>query len=104
MEEIFSKPLANSANPTIMTMIDTFLAVIVPQFADIAIVVCCIFPALMAILGCRLGMSTEHAEHVLCISANQRMVLNLVVAEPARVPFPASRALKLDVPFIMLTA
>jgi hypothetical protein len=104
MEKIFPKSLANSANPTIVAMINTFLAVVVPQLADIAIVVSCIFPALMATLGCRLGISTEHAEHVLRISANQRMLLDFVVAEPARVPFLASEALKLDVSFIMLTA
>jgi hypothetical protein len=60
MEEVLAKSLANSANPTIIAMIYAFLAVIVPELANIAVVLGSLLLALPAILCRRLSMSTQH--------------------------------------------
>lgn len=60
VEEILAKPLTNSTDPTVMTVVYAFLAVIVPKFADIAVVQGSLLVTMSAIPCRRLSMSAQH--------------------------------------------
>lgn len=104
VEEVLAKSLANSTNSTVVTVIYALLTVIVPKLANIAVVLSSLLVAVSAILCCRLSMAAQHTQHVLRIPANERMVLDCIMAKPTRVPFFTSIALQLDIPLIVLAA
>lgn len=58
MKEVFAQALSNTADTTICAVVNTLFAVIVPEFADIAIILCSLFPAASTSLGGGLRMST----------------------------------------------
>jgi hypothetical protein len=61
MEEILAKTLSNPTYTTITAVVNALLAVIVPQLANIAVVLSSLLAAFSTILRRWLGMSTEHA-------------------------------------------
>jgi hypothetical protein len=56
MEEILPQSLSNSTYTAIGAMIDAFFAVIIPELANLAIILCSLFVAPSAVLRCRLCM------------------------------------------------
>ncbi len=101
VEEILPNALANPADPTVVTVVDALFTVIVPQLAHGTIVPSCTFPTFLAPLTSWLSATAKHAEHVSSFLAIQRMILDLVVAKPARVPPLTGKALEFHVSFVM---
>jgi len=101
MNIILPEALSTSAYATVITMIDPLRDVVIPQFADAAIVPCCSFAALLAKLTSRLGCRTKHTIHVLSLLSVQTMSLYLVVTVPAREPLTAVEALYLYVALVV---
>jgi hypothetical protein len=59
--EVFAQTFASSTDTAVWTMVDFFLAVVVPQLADIAIVACSLQLAVVAVFGCLLRCAARHA-------------------------------------------
>jgi hypothetical protein len=103
--KILPDALASSAYPTVLTMIDTLRAIVIPQLADVAIVPCPTLPTPLAPLTGGLRSVAKHTQHVLCGAAIEMVrVLFGIVAVPARVPLLAVEALDLDVAFVVFAA
>jgi hypothetical protein len=85
-------------------MVDGFVLSVLPKLADVAIVLRRYLSAVDAHFRSPLRCSTQHAEHVLGLLSNESMVFGGVVAEAASIPSLASRALELDVPFVVFAA
>jgi hypothetical protein len=93
VKEILPQTLADTADTTIIAVVNTFVRIIIPEFADVAIVLCSMFTALPTDCRGRLSMSTEHAQHVLRLRSIEVMILYLIVAETTSIPFLACKAL-----------
>ena len=61
MEKVLAQSLAYTTNATIRAMVYTLLAVIIPQLANLAKILCSPFAALFTNMGGRLSMPTDHA-------------------------------------------
>lgn len=79
MEEIPSKTAAFSADATIDAMINTFIGVIVPKFANITVIPSSPFAAPYTELPSSLRTATNHTKHVFSLLPNQDVILNLIV-------------------------
>ena len=60
VEEVFAKSESAPTNTTIMTVIDWFARPILPEFADIAVVLCRYLTAFVANIGSILWRATQH--------------------------------------------
>lgn len=103
MEEIFAETHASSTDTTIVAMIDRFALTVLPELADVTVVVGGNFATTDACVRCFLRSSTNHAKHIPGFPANKIMVLIRIMAEAACVPLLAGKALKFDVSLIVLT-
>jgi hypothetical protein len=104
VEEVLPQPFAESTDTAVITVIDRLVRVVVPQFADVTIVMCRWYLALLTHLANRLWGIAEHAEHVFRFSPRESMVLCLIMAEPTCIPSLTSAALQLDIPHVMNAA
>lgn len=90
MEVIPPKSLPDPADPTVITVINMFLGVVVPEFAGVAIVDRHPGLAGRAVLGGLLDGLAVHAEHHLGLAPDNNMVASIVVTKPAVEPSPAA--------------
>ena len=104
MEKIFAKPHTPATYPTVIAVIDGLVSTVLPKLTDIAVVLRRYLAAVVANLGCLLGCSTEHTEHVLGVLADERVVLVGIMAEPTGIPLLAGGTLQLHVPLVVLTS
>lgn len=102
--EVFAQTFSSPADTTVWAVVDLLLAVIVPELTNVTIVTCSFRLTLPAHMGCWLGCSACHAQHVLCQLPVQIVVLDCIVAVSACVPAAAFEALHLDIALVMLTA
>lgn len=58
MKEILPQSLSNSTYTAVAAMIDALFAVVIPELANLAIILRSLLAALPAVLRCRLCMST----------------------------------------------
>jgi hypothetical protein len=93
VKEILSETLTDTADTTIIAMVDTFVRIVIPEFADVAIVLRSMFTTLPTDCCGRLSMSTEHAQHVLRLRSIEVMIFYLIMAEATSIPFFARKAL-----------
>jgi hypothetical protein len=100
VEKIPPKPHTSATNSTVIAMIDGFAGAILPKLTNIAVILGRYLIAVVTYIGCFLRRSTKHAEHVLCVLADQRVILVRIVAEPTSIPLFASGTLQLHVPLI----
>lgn len=104
VEEILAQALTDSAQAALGAVVDGLVRVVVPELADVAVVVGGRTAAPDARVRGALGAAAEHAEHVLRLLPRQDVVLDGVVAETARVPPLAAGALQLDVAPVVLAS
>jgi hypothetical protein len=104
VEKVLAQPLSHPAQAAVGTVVDGLVRIVVPELADPAVVVGRRLRALGAGIRRLLRTPAEHTEHVLGLLARQDMVLDCVVAVPARVPPLARGALQLDVSAVVLAA
>lgn len=104
VEEVLVQPMPNSADTTVITVIYGLVYVVTPQFADVAIVLSRTLATVHAGIGRLLRVTAQHAQHVFGQLPRQDVLLDLVMAQPAGVPFLASRTLELDVPSVVQAA
>lgn len=90
MKVVSSKPLPDSADPTVVAMIDVFLGVVVPELAGVAVVDRHTRLAGGAGLGSLLDGLAVHTEHHLGLAPDNDMITGIVVTEPAVEPSPAA--------------
>ena len=102
MEEILAETLAYSAYPAVVTVVYALVRVVVPEFADIAVITSGRLAALDAHLPCSLGIAAEHTEHVLRLPPRQDVVFGVVVAETTGIPPLTGETLHLDVAPVVL--
>lgn len=101
MEEVLSKPLAEATDAAIVAVIDRPGGIVVPQFADGTVVICCFDSTLPAGLRRRLWRLTQHTQHVFCITTRQDVILYRIVTKTTRVPGLAGGTLHLHVPLVV---
>jgi len=104
MHVVLAQSRTSSANTAVYAVVDLFVAVVVPQLADFAIIACRLHPALHTVLARLLGRATAHTEHVLRLHTIQVMVFHGIVTVSTRVPPPTLVALHLDVALVVLTS
>ena len=104
VEEVLVQPMPNSADTTVITVIYGLVYVVAPQFANVAVVLSRTLAAVDTGIGRLLRVTAQHAQHVLGQLPRQDVLLDLVMAQPAGVPFLASRTLELDVPSVVQAA
>jgi len=110
MHVILPQTFSAPADTTISAMVYPLCVVIVPQLAQITVIIRRSFPTFAAVLCGGLCGQTQHAEHVLRLLAVQFVVwlalgiVGFVVAVPAWKPAFAIETLNLDVALVMLAA
>ena len=104
MIEVLAQTFSSPADTTVWAVVDLLLAVVIPELANVTIVACGFRLTVLAHLGCWLGRTACHTQHVLCQLPVQVMVLDCIVAVPARVPAAAFEALHFDIALVMLAA
>lgn len=104
MEEVLPQALPSSTNTAVVAMIDVLVGMVIPKLADVTEVPGSGDMTVGAAFRSLLGARTQHAKHIFGVLPNELVVLDGVMAESARVPLGARRALKLDVASVMLTA
>jgi hypothetical protein len=104
VEEILSKSHTPAAYSTVIAVIDGLVGAILPKFTNVAVVLRRYLTTVDASFRCLLGCSTNHAEHVLCVLADKRVVFMDIMAKTTGIPFFAGRTLQLHVPLIVLTS
>jgi hypothetical protein len=77
VEKVLAQSVANSTNPAICTVINWFGGVVVPELADVAVVLCKLSVARLACLGSRLDGFAMHTEHHLCLVPKGRIAVTL---------------------------
>ena len=97
VEEVLVQPVPNPANTTVVTVIYGLVHVVTPQSADVAIVLSRTLATVHTGIGCLLRITTQHAQHVFGHLPGQYVLLGLIMAQPAGVPFLAGRTLELDI-------
>lgn len=103
VEEVLPKPSSNPANATIGAVVNAPVRIVVPEFADGAVIHSGCLPTTRACLTHSLSRTAVHAKHVLRVLCDHGMVLSLIMTETTRVPVTTHRTLGLDVPLVMLT-
>lgn len=104
MKVVSSESLPDSADPTVVAVIDMFLGVVVPELAGVAVVDRHPRLAGGAVLGSLLNGLAMHTEHHLGLAPDNGMITGIVVAEPAVEPPPAAVCLQLAPSAIMLAS
>lgn len=61
MEKVLAQSLAYTTNATIRAMVYTLLAVVIPQLANLAKILCSLLAAFFTNMGGRLSIPTDHA-------------------------------------------
>jgi hypothetical protein len=64
--EVFAQTFSSPADTTVWAVIDLLLAVVVPELTNVTVVTCSFRLTVPAHIGCRLGRSACHTQHVLC--------------------------------------
>lgn len=101
MVKVFPKALTDPTDSAIITVIDAFLAVIVPELADSAVVPCSTLTTLYTMFRGGLGGAAEHTKHILRFFSIKGVVLHFIMAKSASVPPFAGRTLQLYISFIV---
>lgn len=104
MGVVFPETCTTSADTAIWTVVDLFPCIVVPELADVAVVARRLHATFLTRVSCLLRCSARHAKHVLCCFPVQCMVLNFIMAVPARVPVSTLVALDLDIALVVLAA
>jgi hypothetical protein len=84
--EVLPNATTNPAYAAVIAMITRLVRIIIPEFADVAVIPrrrCFTGHARLASL---LSGSAEHAQHILRLFPNKIVILNLVVAKSASIP------------------
>jgi len=101
VHKVLPQAFAKTTDPTVIAVIDTLVAVVIPELADRAVVICCPFQTVRANFCSGLWRSTELAEHVPCHLAAKGMwegkIAGLIVTVSAGEPVVAVETLYLDV-------
>eukprot|EP00179_Madagascaria_erythrocladioides_P005206 CAMPEP_0198310676 /NCGR_PEP_ID=MMETSP1450-20131203/2665_1 /TAXON_ID=753684 ORGANISM="Madagascaria erythrocladiodes, Strain CCMP3234" /NCGR_SAMPLE_ID=MMETSP1450 /ASSEMBLY_ACC=CAM_ASM_001115 /LENGTH=208 /DNA_ID=CAMNT_0044013519 /DNA_START=632 /DNA_END=1256 /DNA_ORIENTATION=+ len=95
---------ADTAHLAVFAMVDVFVWVAVEKATLGTKVRRKLNTALSAVLGDRLLLVTLHAQNRCCFKSLKLVVLNLVVAQPARVPLAAARRQELALPNVVRAA
>lgn len=110
MYEIFPQTLSAPADATISAMIYALCTIVVPQLAQVTVIIRRYFPAFATVLCSWLRSQTQHAEHILRLLPIQFVlwfafgVVGFVVTVPTWEPAFAIETLDLDVALVMLAA
>ena len=102
MVEVFAKTFSFPADTTVRAMVDFLFAIVVPQLAYIAVIAGSLCLTIAAMVGCLLGSSACHAEHVLGSPSVQMVIFYGIVTMSTGIPMPALKALYLDIALVML--
>jgi hypothetical protein len=92
---------ANTADTAISTVIDTFVCIIVPEFANTAVVPCRSYATVVADIGGLLSRAAEHTEHISRLLPRKYMILYVVMTETTCIPTRACEALQLNISLVM---
>jgi len=68
---VLAEALSPPAYTTIITMVDSLTAVIIPELAYIAVIPCRLLTTVLAMFASRLWSAASHTEHVLSFSTVQ---------------------------------
>lgn len=93
MKEVLPKTLSNPTDSTIVTVINAFLVIVIPELAYATIVPRSPFTAVQAYFSSWLTPPAKHTEHVLGFSSVQRVIFHLIMTKSTGVPATAGRAL-----------
>src|SRR2546421_10250740 len=104
MEKVFPQTLSESADATIIAVVNRLLWIIIPKLANGAVVASSLISARVASLRCSLRSVAQHAQHVFGLCSWKWMVFHVIVTKSASIPTPARAALHFDVAFVVFTA
>lgn len=76
VEKVLVQSVSNPADPTVRAMVNRLVGVIIPELADVAIVLCKLGVTRVAVLGCWLNGLAMHTEHHLCLIPARRVSNN----------------------------
>ncbi len=91
--EVFPEALADPTDATVIAMVYALVGIVIPQLADAAVVASGRLSTLDAYVSSSLGVAANHAQHISGFPPGEHMVLRLIVAKPAGVPFLARKTL-----------
>ena len=76
VEKVLVQSVANPADPTVWAMVNRLGGVVIPELADVAVVLCKLGVATVAVLGSRLNGLATHTEHHLCFVPTKKYPIN----------------------------
>lgn len=104
MKEILTKSFSLTTDPAVITMVDGFVLIIIPELTLVAVVLCHLDATTSTMLTGWLSFFTLHAHHLLGFMSNNIVITCFIVTKPTRKNDPTAIGYQFDFATIMLAS